>query len=58
MPPDIAEFARQLYALLRDADRRHLDALLAVTPPPVGLGAAVTDRLTRAASRPVRERRR
>ena len=56
VPPDVADFARQLYALLRDADRRHLDVLLAVTPSPVGLGAAVTDRLTRAASRPRRER--
>lgn len=53
-PLGIADLARELYALLRDADRRHLDVLLAVTPPPDGLGAAVTDRLTRAASRPTR----
>jgi L-threonylcarbamoyladenylate synthase len=56
-PPEIDEFARQLYALLRDADRRHLDVLLAVAPAPTGLGAAVADRLTRAAFGPAPERR-
>ncbi len=55
VPADINDFARQLYALLRNADRRGLDVLLVVPPPPIGLGAAVTDRLTRAAARPGRE---
>jgi L-threonylcarbamoyladenylate synthase len=54
--PDVDELAHQLYSLLRDADRRQLDVLLAVPPPPAGLGAAVTDRLTRAAFRPTPER--
>jgi L-threonylcarbamoyladenylate synthase len=55
VPPSIDELAHELYALLRDADRRHLDVLLAVPPAPVGLGAAVADRLTRAARRPTLE---
>jgi L-threonylcarbamoyladenylate synthase len=55
VPPSIDELAHELYTLLRDADRRHLDVLLAVPPAPVGLGAAVADRLTRAARRPTLE---
>jgi L-threonylcarbamoyladenylate synthase len=48
-PADVDGLARDLYRLLRDADARGLDVLLAVAPPPVGLGAAVADRLARAA---------
>jgi len=48
-PVDVDELARELYGLLREADRRGLDVLLAVAPPPTGLGAAVADRLARAA---------
>jgi L-threonylcarbamoyladenylate synthase len=47
-PADVDDYARVLYARLRDADRHDLDVLLAVTPPPIGVGAAVADRLTRA----------
>jgi L-threonylcarbamoyladenylate synthase len=47
-PADVADFARLLYARLRDADRAGLDVLLVVAPPPDGLGAAVVDRLVRA----------
>jgi L-threonylcarbamoyladenylate synthase len=57
VPPNIDELAHELYTLLRDADRRHLDVLLAVPPAPVGLGAAVADRLTRAACPPAPEPR-
>jgi L-threonylcarbamoyladenylate synthase len=49
-PVDVAEYARVLYARLREADDRGLDVLLVVAPPAEGIGAAVTDRLTRAAS--------
>ena len=49
-PSDPAALARQLYALLRAADERGLDVLLAVPPPSTGLGAAVADRLRRAAA--------
>jgi L-threonylcarbamoyladenylate synthase len=48
-PADAEEYARSLYALLRDADARGIEVLLAVPPPDVGIGAAVTDRLRRAA---------
>jgi L-threonylcarbamoyladenylate synthase len=46
---DVAVLARVLYARLREADRLGLDVVVAVEPPPVGLGAAVADRLRRAA---------
>ena len=49
-PADADEYARVLYARLREADARGLDDLLVVAPPAVGLGAAVADRLTRAAA--------
>jgi L-threonylcarbamoyladenylate synthase len=49
-PRGVEEYARVLYARLREADERDLDVLLVVGPPPVdGLGAAVGDRLRRAA---------
>ena len=41
--------ARQLYALLRQADDVGLDVLVAVPPRDEGLGAALCDRLVRAA---------
>jgi L-threonylcarbamoyladenylate synthase len=43
-------YAKCLYQRLREADRRGLDVLLAVPPPATGIGAAVADRLRRAAS--------
>jgi L-threonylcarbamoyladenylate synthase len=43
-------YAQCLYQRLREADRRGLDVLLAVPPPEQGIGAAVADRLRRAAS--------
>jgi len=43
-------YAKCLYQRLREADRRGLDVLLAVPPPATGIGAAVGDRLRRAAS--------
>jgi L-threonylcarbamoyladenylate synthase len=50
-PADADEYARVLYHVLRAADAQHLDVLLAVPPPEVGIGAAVGDRLRRAAGR-------
>ena len=49
-PADADDYARVLYARLREADERGLDLVLAVAPPPEGIGAAVTDRLARAAA--------
>jgi L-threonylcarbamoyladenylate synthase len=46
---DIEAFARLLYARLRRADALGLDVVLAVPPEDSGLGATITDRLTRAA---------
>jgi L-threonylcarbamoyladenylate synthase len=49
-PQDVEEYARVLYARLREADERGLDVILVVNPPAAdGLGAAVRDRLQRAA---------
>jgi L-threonylcarbamoyladenylate synthase len=52
VPADVDEYARSLYRLLREADAHGLDVLLAVTPPEVGIGAAIADRLRRAAGTP------
>lgn len=49
-PPDVAGYARVLYAALREADALGLRRILAVMPPPDGLGTAVRDRLHRAAA--------
>jgi L-threonylcarbamoyladenylate synthase len=49
-PEDVAEYARVLYARLRDADARHVDVIIATLPEDDGsIGAAVRDRLQRAA---------
>ncbi len=49
-PVDVEDFARVLYARFRDADRLGLDVLVVVVPPDDdGLGAAVADRVRRAA---------
>jgi L-threonylcarbamoyladenylate synthase len=50
-PADAEEHARVLYQRLRDLDRQGLDVILAVLPADsAGLGAAVADRLRRAAT--------
>ncbi len=48
-PASAAEYAKVLYAALREADALDLEVVLAVPPGPDGIGAAVTDRLRRAA---------
>jgi L-threonylcarbamoyladenylate synthase len=48
-PADAIAFAHELYAALREADDLGLDVVLAIAPPSTGLGAAVADRLGRAA---------
>ena len=53
---DLARYARSLYSRLRDADDRGVDTVVAVMPPAVGLGHAIRDRLTKAASTPGDER--
>jgi L-threonylcarbamoyladenylate synthase len=49
-PSDTAEYARVLYARLREADSMRLDVVLAVPPPETGVGLAVMDRLRRASA--------
>lgn len=44
------EYARLLYARLRQADRLGLDVLVCVPPAATGIGVAVVDRLRRAAA--------
>jgi L-threonylcarbamoyladenylate synthase len=50
-PGDAGEYARVLYARLREADHAGVDVVLAVPPPDTGVGAAVADRLRRAAGK-------
>lgn len=47
---DVVAYAARLYDELRSADRRGVRTLIAVLPPPEGLGHAVRDRLTKAAA--------
>ena len=49
-PEDADEYARVLYAALREADALQLSTVIAVPPPAVGIGVAVRDRLKRAAT--------
>jgi L-threonylcarbamoyladenylate synthase len=46
--PDLAHYAQSLFSRLRDADDHGVDTVIAVLPPPVGLGHAIRDRLTKA----------
>jgi L-threonylcarbamoyladenylate synthase len=49
-PDDLDEYARVLYTRLREADAAGLDVVLAVLPDDEGIGAAIADRLRRAAA--------
>jgi len=53
---DLVAYAHQVYAELRAADAAGADRIVAVLPPPYGLGHAVRDRLTKAARSPERPR--
>ena len=48
--PDGEAYARHLYEWLREADARGLDVLVVVPPPDAGIGAAVNERLRKAAA--------
>jgi L-threonylcarbamoyladenylate synthase len=56
-PANVDEYARLLYARLRDADEAGLGVLLAVPPPDHGIGTAIRDRLVRAAANAATPRR-
>lgn len=47
---DVAAYARELYSRLRAADTAGATCVIAVLPPPEGLGHAIRDRLTKAAA--------
>ena len=49
VPESMAEYARKLYELLREFDRRGCDVIVASSPLQEGLGLAIADRLRRAA---------
>ena len=49
-PATADDYARVLYAALREADALGLAEVLAVPPTSAGIGAAVIDRLNRAAA--------
>ena len=49
-PSSIEEYARVLYAALRSADQKGLDAVVVLQPGGDGLAAAIRDRLQRSAS--------
>ena len=48
---DLVTYAHRLYADLRDADERGVPVIVAVMPPARGLGHAIRDRLSKAATR-------
>lgn len=47
---NLVEYARSLYSDLRQADARGVTTVVAVLPPPTGLGHAIRDRLAKAAA--------
>jgi len=49
---DLVEYSRNLYAGLRECDAKDVEVILALLPPPTGLGAAIRDRLRKAAAAP------
>ena len=48
-PKTTEEFARTLYAALREADKRGIERIVVIPPQGDGLAIAILDRLTRAA---------
>jgi L-threonylcarbamoyladenylate synthase len=48
--PDVHVYAESLYSELRRADHDHIDVLIAIKAPSVGLGLAINDRLAKAAA--------
>ena len=50
VPPDLATYARRLFAFFREADAAGLVRIDALTVPEAGLGRALMDRLRRAAA--------
>jgi L-threonylcarbamoyladenylate synthase len=49
VPASLELYAHELYSLLREFDRKNCDVIVTALPPEAGLGAAIADRLRRAA---------
>ena len=49
-PEDLDAYARGLYAALRNADTNNITDVFIIRPPMTGLGIAINDRVTRAAT--------
>jgi L-threonylcarbamoyladenylate synthase len=49
---DLPMYAATLYSQLRQADYEGCQAVVAVVPPPIGLGSAIVDRLMKASVKP------
>jgi L-threonylcarbamoyladenylate synthase len=49
IPADAGELAHKLYSLLRQADEQHCEVVLTTLPAEDGIGAAIADRLRKAA---------
>jgi L-threonylcarbamoyladenylate synthase len=48
-PKNVNDFAAQIYAALRYGDELKLSRIIVITPPEIGLGVAINDRLRKAA---------
>ena len=50
-PINIEDFATKIYASLRSADELKLSRVVVITPPDIGIGIAINDRLRKAAEK-------
>lgn len=50
-PISIKDFATKIYASLRSADELKLSRVIVITPPDIGIGIAINDRLKKAAEK-------
>jgi len=51
MPPDLKEYAKQMFAVIRELDEKRVDEIIVEEVEERGIGVAIMDRLRRAASR-------
>jgi L-threonylcarbamoyladenylate synthase len=52
-PENVTEFAAQLYAALHFGDELKLPRIVVITPPEMGLGVAINDRLRKASNKQI-----
>jgi L-threonylcarbamoyladenylate synthase len=51
MPQDLNEYARQIFAVMRELDEEAVDEMIIEKTEEKGIGVAIMDRLKRAAAR-------